>query len=238
MELILGISICPLSYLAKQKIEFGKTLTLGKQDNNLYGDIAGCNWALATSQQKNIPKAEVFVNAKDGSAIIKHLGAKQVLSLDASDYEECDFIHDLNKPVPKTLYNQFDTIIDGGTLEHVFNIPQAISNITKMLKKGGHFIGLTTANNYLGHGFYQFSPEFVWRAYAAYGFEVLDVNLCAREEKPPKFYSIPDPDVVEQRLEIRTGPSRIDIMFTCKLINKNKALSVQQSDYSTKWKKT
>ena len=30
-------------------------------------------------------------------------------------------------PLPERLYNAYDTVIDGGTIEHVFNVPEALS---------------------------------------------------------------------------------------------------------------
>jgi len=43
----------------------------------------------------------------------------------------------------------YTTVIDGGSLEHVFNFPQAIANCMNMVAVGGHFIGLSPANNFL-----------------------------------------------------------------------------------------
>jgi hypothetical protein len=43
-----------------------------------------------------------------------------------------------------------------------------------MVKTGGHLILLTPANNYFGHGFYQFSPELFYRVLSREnGFEVV-----------------------------------------------------------------
>ncbi len=44
---------------------------------------------------------------------------------------------------------------------------------------GGHFISVTFANNFLGHGFHQFSPELYFRVFCpANGFEVESLMLC------------------------------------------------------------
>ena len=43
----------------------------------------------------------------------------------------------------------------------------------KMVKTGGHLMLFTPANNYFGHGFYQFSPELFYRVLSKEnGFEV------------------------------------------------------------------
>ena len=84
-------------------------------------------------------------------------------SMDFSDYESCDHTHDLNDPVPKELKGRFDVIVDGGTIEHVFNTSQALDNVFHMLKDDGVFISINGMTDWAGHGFYQFSPELVWR---------------------------------------------------------------------------
>src|SRR5438874_2194825 len=65
---------------------------------------------------------------------LRLLAAKDVISIDFSDYEHASVIHDLNQPVPQSLHQQFDTVCDFGTLEHVFNFPVAIRNCMEMLK--------------------------------------------------------------------------------------------------------
>lgn len=102
---------------------------------------------------------------EDGFAetFLRKIGYPEPKSLDASAYENCDLTHDLNEPVPDHLRACFDVIIDGGTLEHVFNAPQALDNVFHMLRPGGLFLSLNGIAGWAGHGFYQFSPELVWR---------------------------------------------------------------------------
>jgi hypothetical protein len=78
------------------------------------------------------------------------LGAEQVSSLDASTYEGATFTHDLNLRLPASLSQRFSVVYDGGTLEHVFNFPQALKNCMEMVRIGGHFIQVTVANNFMG----------------------------------------------------------------------------------------
>jgi len=94
---------------------------------------------------------------------LENIGYPPIKSLDYSEYEACDFTHDLNEPLPPSLCGAFDVIIDGGTVEHVFNTPQALDNVFHMLRDGGIFISINGMTGWAGHGFYQFSPELVWR---------------------------------------------------------------------------
>ena len=57
--------------------------------------------------------------------------------IDASPYEGATIVHDLNTPVDTSLHERFDVVIDGGDLEHVFNIPVALANLMSMLTVGG-----------------------------------------------------------------------------------------------------
>ena len=91
------------------------------------------------------------------------LGATTLDVMDVSGFEGANILHDLNQPVDTRLHNAYDCVFDGGALEHVFNFPLALKNCIEMVKVGGCFITITPANNWCGHGFYQFSPELFYR---------------------------------------------------------------------------
>ena len=79
-------------------------------------------------------------------------------SIDNSDYEGASIIHNMNAPYQT--HKKYQYIYDGGTIEHIFNIPQVIENVINMLDVDGLFVSVTCNNNFSGHGMYQFSPEF------------------------------------------------------------------------------
>jgi hypothetical protein len=62
--------------------------------------------------------------------LIALLGADEIISIDASGYENATIIHDMNEPA-EDLAEQFDLVIDGGSLEHIFNFPVAILNVMR-----------------------------------------------------------------------------------------------------------
>ena len=112
------------------------------------------------------------------------LGYPDMQSMDASAFEGCDLVHDLNDPLPDTMRGAFDVVVDGGTIEHVFNTPRALDNVFHMLRDGGVFISVNGMTGWAGHGFYQFSPELVWRYWHdARACEVLE---CAAVPTDPK----------------------------------------------------
>lgn len=137
---------------------------------------------------------------------------KNLKSLDYSDYEKCDIVHDMNTPVDSKYFEKFDVVIDGGSLEHIFNFPTAIANCMKMIKKGGSFFSFTMANNHMGHGFYQFSPELFFRIFDnSNGFNV--TNLLLEKHKYPgaelnqntKIFQVKDPVSVGERVGLVTN---------------------------------
>ncbi|WP_127112674.1 class I SAM-dependent methyltransferase [Shimia sediminis] len=114
-------------------------------------------------------------------------------SLDFSDIEGAEYVHDLSKPVGKDLRQKFDVIYDGGTTEHVFDIAASLRNVHKMLKDDGIFISCVGTDGWFGHGFFQVGPDVPWRFFGAtLGYDVLKCCTFNRNNrKPPK--DIPDP---------------------------------------------
>ena len=94
--------------------------------------------------------------------LFRKLGFGEIETMDFSPYEGAGVLHDLNEPAPKTLEKKFDFIFDGGTIEHVFNVPVALASVFRMLSVGGRFLSVNGLNGWQGHGMYQFSPELVW----------------------------------------------------------------------------
>ena len=128
---------------------------------------------------------------------VESLGAERVTALDASDYQDAGLVHDLNKPIPDEMEGRFDTLYDGGSLEHIFNVPVAVANYMRLIKPGGRLFLCIPANNQFGHGFYQFSSEFFYRVFDdANGFATRRVVIV---ERPPRQfghgrrYAAPDP---------------------------------------------
>jgi len=148
----------------KGGVDFSRTATLGRL--NLFIDRRSLRAVLRqTCGGVTDDEVSAVHMGSDGYAeeFLKRLGAKEVTSIDASAYEGATLVHDMNLPIGDALKRRFSAVIDGGTLEHVFNFPMAIRNCMQMLDVGGHFFVHTMANNFMGHGFYQFSPELFYR---------------------------------------------------------------------------
>jgi SAM-dependent methyltransferase len=106
------------------------------------------------------------------------IGFASVDSIDVSDFENASVVQDLAGTLPKKLERKYDVIYDGGTCEHIFDLPTAYRNIHKMLKPGGVLIGHSPCNNWVNHSFYQINPEMVFGFWQkTMGYTVLHCTL-------------------------------------------------------------
>jgi SAM-dependent methyltransferase len=106
------------------------------------------------------------------SYFFRSLGFSGVSSIDVSSYEAADYIVDLNAPeLPLALHERFDFVFDGSTIEHIFHLPNVLSNIFRMLKVGGRVLHMAPSNHFMDDGFYQLSPTFFGDYYGANRFQ-------------------------------------------------------------------
>lgn len=233
----MGIDAACLDYLMhhRDKIK-GRALQLGRQGAHFFnGDEFIYAQVVFRKHDKDSDILKVFEGAPHTENFFKYLGAEEVDSMDYSPFEGASIIHDLNDPVPEELENQFDFIFDGGTIEHVFDVKSTMQNIRKMLKVGGTFMSVNCANGHLGHGFYQFSPEFYRTVFSKQnGFNILSVKL-AELHPIPIFHDLPDHPFGSRQL-INTGVTPLYVCFAAEKveevpINRN----LQQSDYLAQW---
>lgn len=68
------------------------------------------------------------------------LAADRIQALDVSPYEGAELIHDLNRPIPPALRESADFIVDGSTLDNVFDPATALRNLAAMLRPGGRLL--------------------------------------------------------------------------------------------------
>ncbi|PHS19401.1 MAG: hypothetical protein COA78_00810 [Blastopirellula sp.] len=178
---------------------------------------------------------------EDGFAetFLENIGFPKMQSMDFSEYEDCDITHDLNDPVPQHLRSKFDVVIDGGTIEHVFNTPQALDNVFHMLSPGGIFLSINGMTGWAGHGFYQFSPELVWRYWQdARGCEV---ECCRGVSIDPTMpvVEVSDTGKTGARFRARKLEGRWYLYYAIRKsadANPTERISnVAQGDYAVKW---
>lgn len=164
-------------------VDFSRTATIGRQElqisrDNLAWLLGPVNWNLDDL-------------LRDGYAenLLNRLGAKTVTSFDNFERDEPTYLVDLNEPIKSGHLQSFSFILDGGSLEHIFNVPQAFKNVMSMVDIGGHFLGIWPADRHMGHGYFQFSPDLMFGIFnERNGFRMIDVILYE------------DPELVDPRL--------------------------------------
>jgi hypothetical protein len=164
------------------------------------------------------------------------LGVNSLDALDASDYQGATVIHDLNGPLPEHLRGRYTAVYDGGTLEHVFNAPNALRSVMDLVEMGGHYLAVSPANNQMGHGFYQFGPDFYYRALSAEtGFQV-EAMVVVEQGVHRRWFHAVDPAEVGRRFQVRTRRP-VEIMVAARRVGRPVAVesAPQQSDYRLAW---
>jgi hypothetical protein len=117
----------------------------------------------------------------DAHTFFDAVGFSKCLCLDIADYEGADIIHDLNSwELPSGSLGTADCVLNAGTLEHVFHIPNALRAIHELLAVGGMAVHIAPANGYLDHGFYQLSPTLLFDYYRTNEYGVVSANLVNR----------------------------------------------------------
>src|SRR5260221_5885673 len=89
-----------LLYARKYGVSYSKTATIGRQELLLTAPELWTNLS-RFSVEASAENAEKLVNDSDGFAegFFKILGAEEVVSFDASTYENASVAHDFNTPV-------------------------------------------------------------------------------------------------------------------------------------------
>jgi SAM-dependent methyltransferase len=217
-------------------VPFTRCLTLGRQNYFVSDSETKALLRRYNLRPEDYPKLFEGGLLRYAEPFWEVLGAQTVDTMDASGFEGASIIHDLNEPISPKLEESFDVVLDGGTVEHVFNVPAAMANCMRMVKIGGRFILFTPANNYMGHGFYQFSPEFFFRTLSEpYGFQV--ERMIAVEYGPlRRWFEVSDPEKTRGRVALING-FQVLLWVQAKKLASFKGFQPlpKQSDYVSMW---
>ncbi|MBF0160401.1 MAG: class I SAM-dependent methyltransferase [Magnetococcales bacterium] len=196
-------------------------MSLGKPELwiNIYGFKQVAGWAgfpldhLTDEQIRNNDRFEA-VKISDVTCF-RALGFSEASSMDISDYEGADFAFDLNNTVPEEFHERFDVIFDGGTLEHIFDVPSIFRNICLMLKINGRVVHESPSNGWMDHGFYNIQPTLYYDFYKINGF---DINrLCIAKNSTDQWAHLRD---VYEHIDYTPG------MYDFKFISDSKIQNV------------
>lgn len=225
-----------LALAHRQGMPMRSVLTLGRQDSVLTADwLARLKRLYGVSVEDLDRLAEPYAEA-----YFLRLGAERVDSLDFSDYQGCTICRDLNEPASGNPPVQtYDLVYDGGTLEHVFHFPNAIATCMSLVKVGGHFMASLPADQWLGHGFYQFSPELFFRVLSPEnGFRVIRIFLAENPIGEGRLVRVIDPAETGVRCLLKWKKPAVLLVWAEKIADVKPFQSwPKQSDYQARWEK-
>lgn len=220
----MGVAFHELKFLqlAAKSQPLGKVLTFGRQSLNVP------NAVLVREFGENF----VIEDSRFADEVLRYyLHADSVSSVDHSDYEGATLVGDLNKPLD---LGTFDTVIDFGTSEHIFDVASALRNAIAACKTGGRIIHSLPSNSECGHGFYQFSPELFFSLYSEKnGFS--DTLVYIADVMDERHWYAVSPPSDGKRVMVNSALATYVLCCTTKE-RETATLNVQQSDYIEAWK--
>lgn len=227
-----------LLHAKREGAKLDRVVTIGRLDVLMTPEEVEAEFA-AFGEPLAAGEAERLIHARDRycEPIIERLGAKRVDALDASNYEGANIVHDLNAPLPDEQNGRYSLLLDGGTLEHVFNFPEALKSCMSLVEVGGHVLFCLPSNNEMGHGFYQFSPELFFRALSdENGFKMKGLYL-APIYRDGEWLKVEDPATVRQRVGYNGNIDQMGILVFAERVRDLPlfAKPPQQSDYAAAW---
>ena len=228
----MGISFHELSFLkyCKKNKDFQTLSTLGRQEiyinknNNFISKIS-----------------YDFVEEKYAdNLLISELNLSKLKSYDVSIEDNPTEIRNFNFLIDNP--EKVDAFFDGGSLQHTFNIPVVLKNISNHVKVGGSIIHVSSANNLCGFGFYQFSPEFFINYYSSENGYVNTKVFVADYDDRKNWYEVETKKF--KNISINTSARLICLVMTEKNSEKNieeilqKNYLFNKSDQDNEKKKT
>ena len=105
------------------------------------------------------------------SDVFRMLGFAGADTVDFSNAESPDILHNLSEPIPDGLRAQYEMVFDIGVVEHVCDIFQALCNCMQMVKPGGTVMHIVPLHGWHNMTYFNFQPMFFQEVYAANGFE-------------------------------------------------------------------
>jgi SAM-dependent methyltransferase len=113
---------------------------------------------------------QVIPHVRDTAALFAGLGMAMEV-IDIAELRGGERIVDLNHPLPDDMVEAYDLVIDTGTLEHCFNVGQALVNVARSLRRGGYLVHAAPMNIY-NHGFWNFNPTVYFDFFEDNGFRI------------------------------------------------------------------
>lgn len=227
-----------LLWLRANGITFGDVLTVGRLGVFVAPEIAAADMVALGLKAPDVDWSSLTAEHYC-EPIMQTLGATSVESLDASGYEGAGILHNLNEPLPAALHKRCDLLFDGGSLEHVFNVPEALRSYVQLVRPGGWLVLDVPCDGCAGHGFYQLSPELFFRFFCDEIGCAVAAIVCVRNEPGSPWRVLPDPAQLRSRVE----PHDSEPLHLLVLVQRKREVAAEtlakftpiQADYAQIW---
>lgn len=190
MAINLGLAKWYFYVRKKYNIDFMRTAMLGRQKMLFTGYQPKSKWKKELGKYLDVDN--MCQSDEYSENFWRQLGAKEKIdSIDYDEYENATVIMDLNKPLPEKYCEAYDVVIDGGTLEHIFNYSQGLRNAMSMVRRGGWLLLATPTDNNCNHGFYQLSPQLFYSILTEKnGYELKEMSIVGNPDRDEKLYYV------------------------------------------------
>ena len=121
-------------------------------------------------------------------SLVEYLIANGVAEVEVVDHFDNRAHHrfDLNQPVDPKFHERYATVIDIGTIEHVFDAAACLESSLRMTSVGGLYMLMAPVAGYYTHGFHTFHPEWLLQALDANAFKLEYYRYTASDGTPLK----------------------------------------------------
>jgi hypothetical protein len=125
------------------------------------------------------------------------LGNRRVKALDVSPYEGAEIVHDLNLTVPNHLKGIADFLVDGSTLDNVFDATRTLRNFADLLRPGGRLLMI---NSYTTRdtAYVIMPPLWYYDFFVENGWADVKLYVAVYESQRSSIYAV-DPDIYAER---------------------------------------
>ncbi len=148
----------------------------GGQSGLILGD---CAFLFSKSYLADLSGNQALVRSEEAATVADVAQALGFTRLDTIDLFGSPTIRfDLQSPcVPAELRQQYDWIIDAGTVFCCFNVSRVLQNVLDMLRPAGTVFHLAGLAGYLGRSYYSLSPMLFADFYLQNGFEIVEMGV-------------------------------------------------------------
>ena len=126
-------------------------------------------------------------------SFFKMLGIERIHAIDFDPLEGADIVADLNKGIDKDLRHSCDLLIDGSTLDNIFNPTEGLLNASRLLKAGGRAVltNMGNSSNYFnGIPYTMFNPLWFFDFFVKNKYRHCDVYSVIYTESTREVYRL------------------------------------------------